>query len=112
MADKEIGNDNLRPSWVKGGIVLAFSEKTALGSRSRLDEYGVARKVALPQTTRSGLLPSRARHRRFFDVFDDFVDVCGWLGVSHGKAILGPCQRHIHKLPFTLLVAIFELGGQ
>jgi hypothetical protein len=40
------------PLWVKGGIVLAFSEKTALGSRSRLDEYGVARKPAQPLSTR------------------------------------------------------------
>ena len=40
-----------RPVWVKGGIVLAFWEKTALGSRSRLDEYGVARKRAPPQST-------------------------------------------------------------
>jgi hypothetical protein len=40
---------------VAGGIVLAFSEKTALGSRSRLDEYGVARKPARRLSTPNGL---------------------------------------------------------
>ena len=41
---------------VKGGIVLAFSEKTALGSGSRLGAHGVARKPACPLTTQYRIL--------------------------------------------------------
>ena len=36
---------------VRGGIVLAYSEKPALGSRSRLGARGVARKPAGPLST-------------------------------------------------------------
>ncbi len=43
---------NLRqPDCVKGGIVLVFSEKTALGSRSRHRAREIAKKPARPDST-------------------------------------------------------------
>ena len=56
--------ENLRqPDWVKCGSVLAFSQKTALGSRSGPGAFGIARKPARPLST-----PSRPAAYLFLDI--------------------------------------------
>ena len=54
-----------RVIWVKGGTVLAFSEKTAFGSRSRLGAHGITRKPPCPLSTLLRRMPSAARNARF-----------------------------------------------
>ena len=46
--------------WVKGGIDLAFSEKTAFGSQSCLCAYGIARNQGQPLSTLLRRMPSSA----------------------------------------------------
>src|SRR5271166_5248190 len=43
-------------AFIRGGIVLRFSEKTALGSGNRLGAHGIARKPARRLSTQYGIL--------------------------------------------------------